>query len=764
MNIFFKRPLLCGCMAYLLSSIIGVFLPPTYKIITIALCVVTVFFSLGVWLFKKIGSYQALWSILASAMIAFSLLSSYFYFDVTAKSFEKYYDKDHTIEATVVSLNNRNANWAEYDIWVSSVNGEENEHLAILTCTYNCVLMPGDTFTAHVNAEGFDSSGASYNEKLQMQSDRIFIQYLSDEESSMVITGKAESSIDYFKKINEFFSDIFSNNLDENTAKMSSALLLGNSDHLDLTVKRDFTRAGVSHILALSGMHMSIIMGILMFVLKKSGVNHKIIGLLLSICALFYLMITGVQISAARSVIMLLIVYLSILLSGCPDSLTSLGVAGALLMILFPGSVFDAGYWMSFAATLGIIVYMPVFTEFLNKAPASIKNKKWLFKPMFAVLSTIMASVFAMIPLIIVMCIFIKQISLYTVISSAILAIPSSAAILFSLLFIVFYKIPIISTVIANLLHNLTEFMTDFCAAISDKEGIVVSLNYKFATLAAIVIGLALFISLAFKFKKALVSLVPFAVSVVLFLSCIIIYNVNDENNITAEYCNVSSKSDMIVVSNNREAIICDIGNGSAKSYFAALDAVYSSRTTEIRAIVLTKYYNAHQSIIPRVCSSNKVRELWLPKPANKDEYYHLWALSESAKELEIDVYIYENGEDMTIFDTANLNIYRQRISRSAVPVIAINLCGSEENLLYCSSGYNEVRSAPWNDNLIDAEYIIFGNVGPKIKKKYTLPENYDADLLMFADKTHAAYFNGDNIANVTYALIDENCKVIIDK
>lgn len=761
MNIFSKRPLFCACMLYLLTSVVGIFTPPGYKIILISVFILLGLFALAFYIFDKIKAYYALCIILSSLMIVISLISTYMYFDVKAKSFEKYYDSHHTLEAIVVSEDGRSANWVEYEIYVTKIDGEEKEHKAKLSCTYSSVLEPGMSFVADLYADGFEESSGSYSEKLDMFSSEIFIRYSSEDESTMLITEEQryyKNSL--FNKINSYFTRIFKSNLDSESAAMSSALLLGNKSDLPLTVTRNFNRAGVSHILALSGMHMTIIMGLFMLLLKKLRIHRNVIAITLSVFAVLYLFITGCSLSATRSVIMLLIFYASLLFSSSPDPLTSLGIAGAFIMITMPGTVFNAGFWMSFAATLGLIVYMPAFNGIMAKLLNKYDTAKILLKPLTSFLSALVASFCAMVPMVIVMCIFIRQISWFTPLSSAILAIPSSGAILFSLLFIPFHAIPVVSDVLANLLRNITLFMTDFCSDISAMEGIVVSINYPFARVAAIVIAIALFCSLAIKFKKAILSFIPFVISIAMFVTCIAVYDSHAKNDATVSYCNVSTVSDMLVLSRDKQAIICDLGNGSFKSYAEALDSVYSARATEIKAVILTKYYRATPSTLLTLFSSNMVRELWIPKPTNTDEYNKMLPLIPVAEKCGVKVYVYSEGEELIAFSGIKINILRSRIERSTVPIIAININAENKNLLYCSSGFNECGSDILNGYVADADYIIFGNVGPKVKETYSLPQKNTADLIVFADKTHAAYFKSNKTDHATFALVDGACNV----
>ena len=331
---------------------------------------------------------------------------------------------------------------------------------------------------------------------------------------------------------------------------------------------------------------------------------------------------------------------------------------------------------------------------------------------------------------------------------------------MFSLLFIPFHSVPILSDILADLLRNITVFMTDFCADISDIEGVVVSVNYPFAGLAAIIIAVALFCSLAFKFKKAIISIIPFAVSIVMFITCMSIYDNQVKGQATASYRNVSSVSDMVVLSCDKQAIIFDLGNGSTKSYIQAAASVVDARATEIKAIVISKYYNATQPSLYYMFENYKVRELWLAKPTSIDEYNKMAPLIPIAEKNGVDVYIFDDNETLTAFSSVSINVTRSTIERSTVPIISLNIKKNYLNLLYCSSGFNESSNPLIDDYISDADYIIFGNVGPKVKNHYSLPEKNTANLLVFADKTHAAYFDSNDTDTATIALVEDSCNI----
>ena len=758
--IFNKRPLFTSCILYLVFAIIGYFAHPIIKLIIVAIALIAaVLFASLRFAFKNVSAYSALCVILSSLMIAVSLASSFCYFDIYAGSVEEYYGEDHTIEALVTSNRTYDVNFSTYNVTVTKIDGKETNHKAVLICTYTSELEPGFIVTANVSAEDFDSDLT----KLSMRSDGIFIQYTSADEASALVIDEDDfhPSVE-LARLNATLSRIFSVNLDETTAEICSAMFLGNKDQLSNLTERDFSRAGASHLLALSGMHVSIIMGIMMLFLKKLRTPSKIIAVILIVCSVFYLLLTGIKISAARSVIMVLLVYLATLSSRRHDSLTSLAFAGTLIVLVSPCSVLDVGFWMSFGATLGILIYVPSFT----KLTAKLEGKSKLPKPITTVLSALVAGIFALMPLLIALCIFIKQISLASVITSAVLSIPASAIILFSMLLLIFHKVTFVSAMIVKVLSLSAHFMTEYCAKVSDMDNVMVSLNYPFATIGAIALGVAFAYSMIKKSKNMFRSLIPFALTLVLFVSAMYVYNYSEKDKVNVSYINVSSTADMLVMSSNGETIICDVGAGSNSSYYATLDAINEARSTEIRAIIISKYANRHISSLYYMFTSQKVKELWLPYPDNDDDYYKMVRIVEYAEKYGVDVFVFRDGETLHAFGDTEITLYSYSIERSATPISLITVKTPEKQLVYCAPAFNETTDEEReqiDQILSESDYIIFGGRGPKTKTVYSIPSENKVSLIAFSDKTRVAYYSEKSERAITYSIIDDRCKFCLN-
>ena len=763
MDIFSKRPLFLSCMLFLACSVAGYFIGGTAKIIIIVIAAISLIFSLILAAFKYHSSEKKnafLLLILCLAMILLSLSSSFNYYDRSYEKYTEIYGTQNTVEAIVTSVNYENTFASKYEIRVSAINGEEDSYKAILECEYSGALRVGDRIVVNALANDLpDNSSVRFSERAAAISDAIFVVFTSDGESQLAVTeytdGKGIETV--LPSINKELSSILTENVKGESGNLSSALLLGNKAHLSSQAERDFRRVGASHILALSGMHMSIIMGFAMLMLRCVFKKRSILIIILSVFAIFYLALTGFSVSATRSVIMLLMVYIAFLVSGVPDSLTALSFAGFLIVLVSPGAILDAGFWLSFSATLGILVFVPALNDSFQKRLEKCEDKRELKirKFIYSIISGVATCFAALIPLIIVMCIFIKEISVLSVLSSLVLTIPTSIVIILSLLLLPLATVPYISAAIVWGIRSAGGFMLGYCSRFSDLEDIVYSLNYPFATLMAIILGASLLYSFASRHKRRLLSLVPFAVCLAVFVGGILVYENVNKDGVKLSYLNSSQKSDIIVLSDEREVVICDISNGSKKAYGLALDEVFESRATEIDAIMMTRYTNAHIATYYSVFAENKVRTIWVPYPENSDEQYMLEGIYHVASQNGVKVYVYSPGDRLDVFDHVKIEHTREYIDRSAVPIDLLGIFTGRECLTYVSPAYNESELCDKAEYYIsESKYVIFGGRGPNVKQKYSIDVKSNVRTVVFANKTLAAYFDVPESQFISYYLV----------
>ena len=148
--------------------------------------------------------------------------------------------------------------------------------------------------------------------------------------------------------------------LPEQEASVMKTMLLGEKGILDEEIKGLYQRNGIAHILAISGLHISMIGMGLYQLLRKAGLKIRLSAILASIVIILYGMMTGFAVSAIRAIVMFLLQMLAQILGRTYDRITALAVAAVLVLVEQPLYLFHSGFQFSFLCVLGISLILPV--------------------------------------------------------------------------------------------------------------------------------------------------------------------------------------------------------------------------------------------------------------------------------------------------------------------------------------------------------------------------------------------------------------------
>lgn len=151
---------------------------------------------------------------------------------------------------------------------------------------------------------------------------------------------------------------------------LAAALLTGYKGLLSSEVYNNFKLAGASHLMAVSGLHLSVITGALVYLLKRLRINDKVTVMISLFAVLVYTGIAGFSKSVIRAGIMMAVLLAGRLLSRRSDSLNSLGFA-VFLICLNPFAVYDVGAMLSVLSVLSIITLYPVLIKIVDKKAMS---------------------------------------------------------------------------------------------------------------------------------------------------------------------------------------------------------------------------------------------------------------------------------------------------------------------------------------------------------------------------------------------------------
>lgn len=215
-------------------------------------------------------------------------------------------------------------------------------------------------------------------------------------------------------------------------------ILLGKRKELPQEVETSFRRAGTIHILAASGLHVSIVIGFFILLFRKLKFRKAAIHLLTIIPVIFYALLAGGSPSIVRASIMGVLFLLASAAEKDYNPLRALFFSAFVLLIINPFNLFNTSFQMSFSAVAGIIILYPFFISLMpsKKDLSSILAQKIPEKAAFIIsegcyflIVTIMISISAQLALMPILACYFNEVSLVNLPANLIL-IPLTSVIL----------------------------------------------------------------------------------------------------------------------------------------------------------------------------------------------------------------------------------------------------------------------------------------------------------------------------------------------
>jgi competence protein ComEC len=241
-----------------------------------------------------------------------------------------------------------------------------------------------------------------------------------------------------------------------------SAVILGQKNMLDQEQKQNFIRAGVMHIMAVSGLHaviLSMFVSGLLFFLKG---RYNILRILITVLFLWsFAFVTGLTPSVLRATLMFTFIQAGTLMKRRVNGINSVLASGFVLILIRPSVIFDAGFLLSYSAVIYIICFYQTLYQKLQ-FKNFLSEKIWQ-----SVVVTIVAQAGTM-PLTIML---FNRFPVYFIITNLIIVPLSSLLIVTGCLVPLLYPLKLISTLAAQVLNKLTVLTENLTAIASDLPG-----------------------------------------------------------------------------------------------------------------------------------------------------------------------------------------------------------------------------------------------------------------------------------------------------
>ena len=162
-----------------------------------------------------------------------------------------------------------------------------------------------------------------------------------------------------FRSTRRYLSEQLDRSLPKKEASVARALLLGDKSKLSSETRESFGNAGAMHVLAISGLHVGIIMYLLFFVLKSASrwVSRNVAVLITVLFLWVFAGVTGWSPSVVRATLMFSLLLTGQQLGRSSNAMNTLFFSAFLILLIDPLTLFDIGFQLSYGAMFGIFIF-----------------------------------------------------------------------------------------------------------------------------------------------------------------------------------------------------------------------------------------------------------------------------------------------------------------------------------------------------------------------------------------------------------------------
>ncbi len=736
MGIFIKRPLFLFCCSFIGASLLA----RCVGGMTGRLCAFATFTLLALLFtvisFKKVKiKYGLIETAIACALAALAFAVSFLATDLPQRKAERAVGENRAVEFVVLGEEYSSKYSSKYNGRLLYTDKGRVDQKAYLLLGHEADLEVGDRvfLVGNIELEKREESLFDFPSEMKLSVDSV-----TDKDVMIVEKGKiAFYDIGLLcAKLREGIKDVFLSRLEFDSAAMAVGITSGDDSLISASTVRDFRRAGLSHLLAVSGLHLAVIVGAIETFLVGARVRKRTRLGVNALLVTLVLVVSGFAESAVRSALMLFCGYGTYLLSRDGDAPTSLGVAGSLILLFSPLSVSSIGFWLSFLATFGLVTYLRIFNMRYEKLIARKKNGfarqtvSLCAKTVAAISVSLCANAFICI----VFWIIFGEMSVIFPVANLFIASLAQAYLLLSLAVFTLGWIPHLGTLLSLCAKYLCLLITHLTAVFSSLDFSVVSLKYGFSGIIIVSCTVVLFILLVVKLKSKIFLIIPPTVGIAAFCICLCVHNALN-TSVKGVYINDESR-DALVISYEDECAVIDVSDGSYGSLYNAYEASRELYATEIESVVLTHYHENHIPSLDRFFKNAMVRRLCLPFPSEDREVDIMKDLVRSAVENDVEYIIYKRevpfvfGDEfaMTVFDEAS-------VSHSSKGIISFILSAGGKMICYADSSWHESDGREKISHFAGAsDALILGSHGPKAVGSEANEETACPDAIVFAD------------------------------
>ena len=510
MNPFREIPLLPYLIPFVFGVIVGIYLATSSSIVCLIFIVficLLVFFIKAEFFYSKLNKVSFLLDlvIILSFFIGGVILVQFHNKLNYANYFENYSNAQSVYKVQIIKPIRIKAKSVQCEVEIfkvinrDSVFSVKGRSLLYLEKNFESLaLLQGDKIEFNTNWIKIKppQNPGQFNYQKYLIFHQIYNQSYLDKNSWKLIQRNSYNPYTFSNICRNYFLNVIRNSgLVGDQFAVVSALSLGYKDELSSELKHAYSSAGAMHVLAVSGLHVGIVYGLLTFLLSILIPFKRLIvlkSIIILLCLWLYAFLAGLSPSILRATTMLSFIIVGITIKRESSIYNNIAASAFLLLFLNPFIIMQVGFQLSYLAVIGIIYYQPKIYNIL-------KIKNYLLDKIWVITSVSLAAQIATFPLSLL---YFHQFPVYFIFSNLIV-IPAAFIVLVSVLSLLLFQFLTPMYLLVGKAINQTVYYINYIVSYIDEmpfslvEGVSISV---FETYLIFLVILSL--TIAVKYKK----------------------------------------------------------------------------------------------------------------------------------------------------------------------------------------------------------------------------------------------------------------------
>ncbi len=602
------------------------------------------------------------------------------------------YEGEHQVSGKICDVKWTSPFSCGYLAQINEMDGDEVDFKVALEG--DDIMNRGDLFEAWVDIEQIKSTDEFDSKRYYLSQGAFLSAYAED----LIYTGENINLADKLSFINESLSARFLILMGEEDGGLAASMFIGNRDYLQEDFYTAVRNLGLAHVIALSGMHLTVICAMLSIFLSNIGARASRLCTIFIVA--FYIILTGFFASIVRAGVMLTCYNLLTYSGRSTDQPTNLGISAVLIVLFDPFSICDIGFQLSVFAMLGVFATLKVMGGDIAFDDPKTRTIKALLLP---VGMSFISMAFTMIPVIF----YFGYITPAAIIATVPFAWFGDLILWMSPLVLLLGSIPFAGNIICTLCSYPCIAFDRFALMFGSSNRITVEVSEDWHIWLAILFSLSFM--LLFVLDDKIVRRVTFGISMA-FLSAFVVCSVylgwKQFNSVIATpLCTKSGEA--IVVNHRKDCIAVDISNGSSTVYTSIAYAAWDMRSQDIDTLIITNPHYSHAKYLNKLTKKIDVKTIYMPD--EEDSYI---VAEDMPKGIEIKYYLQGKRFEADEFSVGTYeDVY---LKRSVVPIIRLEIETNDKDMFYLGAAASEAEIYPR-----ECDYIWIGDYGPKYKEKF---------------------------------------------